>query len=81
MKNNSKKANGKNVKISNKKKLKLSNAMNDSIGCIGEFNPSSEMCNKKCALSLICSIEQEQLSRMEILEDLLYSDDMIQIRV
>ena len=44
------------------------------VGCFGEFNPEDRICSKHCALCLRCAIESDQVTRMEILEDLLYSE-------
>ena len=48
--------------------------LDQHIGCFGEFNPEDRICSKHCALCLRCAIESDQVTRMEILEDLLYSE-------
>ncbi len=48
----------------------------DHLGCFGNFNIDDPICKKFCALRLRCAIEQDQNVRMEILEDLVSSDDM-----
>jgi hypothetical protein len=46
------------------------------LGCFGDFSPRDRVCAKFCALSLRCAIEKEKNSRMEILEDMVYSDEL-----
>jgi len=48
----------------------------DHLGCFGNFNIEDNICRKFCALSLRCAIENDQNSRMELLEDLLSTDNM-----
>jgi len=48
--------------------------LDQHIGCFGEFNPEDRICRKYCALCLRCAIESDQVTRMEILEDLLFSE-------
>lgn len=44
--------------------------LDNYLGCFGGFNINDAVCKKCCALSLRCAIEQEQKSRIEILEEL-----------
>ena len=53
-------------------------ALDDHLGCFGEFNNSDIVCKKFCALNLRCIIERDQNSRMEILEDLLSEESAFQ---
>jgi len=46
----------------------------DYLGCYGNFDVQDMVCKRYCALSLRCAIEREQNDRMEILEDLLASE-------
>jgi len=48
--------------------------LDQHIGCFGEFNPEDRICRTYCALCLRCAIESDQATRMEILEDLLFSE-------
>jgi len=48
----------------------------DRLGCFGNFNIEDNICRKFCALSLRCSIENDQNSRMELLEDLLSAENL-----
>jgi len=48
--------------------------LDQHIGCFGEFNPEDRICRKYCALCLRCAIESDQVAKMEILEDLLFSE-------
>jgi hypothetical protein len=47
------------------------------LGCFGNFNVEDKICKKFCILSVRCAIEHEQISRMEILEDMLSYDENI----
>jgi hypothetical protein len=53
-------------------------AIDDHLGCFGEFNINDTVCKKFCALNLRCIIERDQNSRMEILEDLLSGEGAFQ---
>ena len=44
------------------------------VGCFGEFNPEDQICRKFCALCIRCAIESDQVTKMEILEDLFFAD-------
>jgi hypothetical protein len=44
------------------------------VGCFGEFNPEDQICRKFCALCIRCAIESDQVTKMEILEDLFYAE-------
>lgn len=48
----------------------------DYLGCFGDFNIEDMICKKHCALSLRCAIERDQNKRIELLEDLISSDEM-----
>lgn len=50
--------------------------LNDHVGCFGDFNIEDLVCKKFCALSLRCTIEREQIEQMELLEDLVSSENM-----
>lgn len=49
-------------------------ALDDQIGCIGEFDVSDEICTKYCALSLKCAIEYQKNVRLEFIEDIVTSN-------
>ena len=55
-----------------KKKLNMSS--DDYLGCFGNFDINDTICKKHCALRLRCSIECDQNTRLEILNDLVSSD-------
>ncbi len=57
--------------------MKKKGSLDDHIGCFGSFRIADSVCNKRCALSLKCAIEQEQNFRTEILEDLLDADILV----
>jgi hypothetical protein len=44
------------------------------VGCFGEFNLEDQICRKFCALCIRCAIESDQVTKMEILEDLFYAE-------
>ncbi len=44
------------------------------VGCFGEFNPEDRICRKFCALCIRCAIESDQVTKMEILEDLFFAE-------
>ncbi len=47
------------------------------LGCFGNFKGSDPICMKSCILSLRCAIEKDQSSRLEMLDDLLSSEDIL----
>jgi len=47
------------------------------LGCFGDYSKDHPLCSKHCALRLRCAIEQEHNMRMELLEDLMASDDLL----
>ncbi|NNG00637.1 MAG: hypothetical protein HKM93_14725 [Desulfobacteraceae bacterium] len=48
----------------------------NELGCYGEFQIENPLCKKYCVLNIRCAIEQEQNARMEILEELVASEDL-----
>jgi hypothetical protein len=48
--------------------------LDNHIGCFGEFNPEDKICRNCCALCLRCAIESDQITKMEILEDLFFAE-------
>jgi hypothetical protein len=59
-----------------KKNSRQTVILNDHLGCFGDFNIEDPVCKKFCALSLRCTIEREQIEQMELLEDLVSSENM-----
>jgi hypothetical protein len=57
-----------------KNELVGKNALNDYLGCYGNFNIQDTICKKFCALSLRCAIDRDHNTRLEMLEDLMTSD-------
>lgn len=51
-------------------------SVDDHVGCFGNFNIVDPVCKKFCALSLRCAIDRNHNNRMELLEDLISSDDL-----
>ncbi|MCU0555965.1 MAG: hypothetical protein WAV08_10585 [Desulfobacterales bacterium] len=62
--------------MKHEKVLRTPSPMAHHLGCFGDFSPRDRVCAKFCALSLRCAIEKEKNSRMEILEDMVYSDEL-----
>ena len=59
------------------KKVYIDNALLDShIGCFGRFQIEDPICKHFCALSLRCCTEHEQNNRLELLEELVSTDNM-----
>lgn len=48
----------------------------DRLGCFGCFEITDLVCRKLCALSLRCAIERDQCDRLEILEELVSSENL-----
>jgi len=48
----------------------------DHLGCFGDFNWEDPICKAYCAINMRCAIEREQNDRIEILQDLVFSDDL-----
>jgi hypothetical protein len=51
--------------------------LNRHLGCFGSFENEDPICKKMCAINLRCIIERDQNMRMEILEDLVASNDIL----
>ncbi len=49
--------------------------LDDQIGCIGEYDPADELCTKHCALKLRCAIEYNRNLRLEVIADIVSSND------
>lgn len=52
-------------------------SFDDHLGCFGNFNIEDSICKKFCSLNLRCAIENDQNTRIEMIEDLISSDSMI----
>ena len=50
---------------------------NTQLGCFGDYSKDHPLCSKHCVLRLRCAIEQEQNMRMELLEDLMDSENLL----
>lgn len=59
-----------------KKKRIDSYLLDHHLGCFGRFKIEDPICRNFCALSLRCSTEHEQNSRLELIEELVSSDNM-----
>jgi hypothetical protein len=46
------------------------------LGCFGNYNRSNTICKKFCAVNIRCAIEQDQNVRIELIEDLVASEDI-----
>lgn len=49
----------------------------ERLDCFGDYIKTNPVCTKHCALRLRCAIEQDQISRMELLSDLASADGTI----
>jgi hypothetical protein len=49
--------------------------LDDRIGCVGEYDPADELCTRHCALKLRCVIEYNKNLRLEVIEDIVASND------
>jgi hypothetical protein len=47
----------------------------EALDCFGDFNKSDRLCAKYCILRLRCAIEQEQILRSALLEELVASEN------
>lgn len=59
-----------------KKELKAKALLWDHLGCFGEFQKEDLICRRYCALNIRCMIEQDQNTRMEIIEDLVTTENL-----
>ena len=57
--------------------LKAGFGINDYLDCFGQFDSSDTVCARHCALRLRCAIEQDQNTRLEILEEMVAAENMI----
>jgi hypothetical protein len=57
--------------------LRFTSVFDDQFDCFGDYDRTSALCAKHCALRLRCAIEQEQNIKMELLSDLSLVDDLI----
>ena len=59
-----------------KKKNNRRLVLDDYMGCFGNFNRNTLVCKKFCAVNLRCAIERDQNVRLELIEDLVSSEDV-----
>ena len=59
-----------------KKELMNKISIDDHLGCFGNFNIEDPVCKKLCALRLRCTIDRNKNTRIELLEDLIFSSEM-----
>lgn len=48
---------------------------NDPLDCLGEYNKNAPLCTTHCAIRLRCAIELNNNIRIEILEELMASEE------
>ncbi len=60
-----------------KKEFINKTSINDHLGCFGNFNLEDSICKTFCALSLRCAIDRERDIRLELIEGLMASEDML----
>lgn len=51
-------------------------AFEDYAGCFGDFSSEDKVCRKFCALSIRCAIERDQTDQMEIMEEIVISENL-----
>jgi len=51
----------------------------NKVDCLGMFNPADEFCFKYCSLKLRCAIKQNQLNRMETIDEYIYTNGSYKI--
>ena len=59
-----------------KKALTVRDALDQYLGCLGEFNIEDPVCRQFCALRLRCAVDNGQKERAELLEELFDAGDM-----
>lgn len=59
-----------------KKEYKDKTALDNYMGCFGNFNIKDPICKKFCALRLRCLIDRDQNNTIELIEDLMSSDGL-----
>jgi hypothetical protein len=60
-----------------KKEFFNETSFDDHLGCFGNFNLKDPICKKFCALSLRCVIDRDRDIRLEFIEDLMTSEDVL----
>jgi hypothetical protein len=50
------------------------NISKNTVDCIGTFNPADEFCYKYCSLKIRCAIEQNQINRMDAIDEYIYTN-------
>ena len=60
-----------------KKNNLLNKRLDEHMGCFGSFDIEDTICKSLCALRISCCIERDHAERMEILEDLVESEDFM----
>ena len=59
------------------KKVRLDKSIiAEHLGCFGSFSLEDPVCKKLCAVNLRCAIERDQNDRIEILQELAFSDEL-----
>jgi hypothetical protein len=48
----------------------------DHLGCFGNFSLEDPVCKTFCAINVRCAIERDQNDRIEILQELAFSDGL-----
>ncbi len=48
----------------------------DHLGCFGNFSLEDPVCKTFCAINVRCAIERDQNDRIEILQELAFSNDL-----
>lgn len=47
------------------------------LGCFGSISLEDTVCRRFCVLNLRCAIEKDQNTRMELMDEMEFADDMM----
>jgi len=51
----------------------------NTVDCLGTYNPADDFCLHYCSLRLRCAIEQNQINRMDAIDELIYTNGTYKI--
>ncbi len=51
-------------------------SFDDRMGCFGQFSMQDAVCKNYCALRIRCAVEKEQNAKLELIEDLVSTDNV-----
>jgi len=56
--------------------IKVLDKLGNHVGCFGNFSINDSICKKFCALNLRCYIEKNQNSKIEIIEEIVFGENI-----